>query len=1069
MKVLMKLPDEEEEDDEEEEEEEEEEKAAATAAMMEPRKEGVYEWFGSALTSAQRLEFCCGLLDLCHPLELRFLGSCLEDLARKDYHTLRDAELRANSAAELRGLAGGLASEAAAAAGGGGGAGSADDRVTRSKLVVSLALLGSENREAAAVLARALARCSAACTASGTATTTSSAGLGPSAGSEAAAAQEELVLLLTMASNHPAFSFHQKETLRQQLGRLQQQQQHRQQRPPPPPAPGNGRKFQSAAAKERLSRKNYSLGTESNYYERTPPSSCEGAEAIAQRPGVQIENITFKTVSKKRSDNYWEYTFDVMRTDLSMCTVRKTHQELQEFLTKLPKDLSIDASGKTALRALSHGSQTREDRRHSDLESIIRQLFLSPSRAFLKSEHVRELFYGTSPDYTNLQPALKLSKSAEQFKEDSSEASSQEEDGQQQAIHHKKNMGKTIGCSASGVKSPGDGVGLQHSEQNGVLDWRRRNYSTKHNDHCTAVLEHCLSEDKRNSSPGSKQLNTQTDISHKVDRGSHRTPVSNGILRIPPVQHVWTGPGKELRDVGSGLEACGDSSSESYSSPSSPRHDGRESCESEDEKDKDSDSTSEDSGKDKQKERPSCNSIRGSTMRPTAQVAPVQSENCTLPGNPPAPLLPRIPLMPPIHYMMQNGGKKPDYVAPVDAKTVGMIVTIPPVAVSLRDSSHVTSVAAAEAGKRLDLIPSPLSVATPFLLQAASPALHPMVHRHKMAAPQMNLENCRVPGPQPPAGSVNIGSANTAFIAVHSHSPSGKLATPSALDSTAKPSTQNIGLNALLPQADGHLGTVPESASLKVMLPAAGLPSPQGSYNLSGNPASVLPLPGAATSPSPVGQIQSAGSSVPTHTPGPVPSLNTALTHSTAQSDSTSYINTIGNTSTNGTIPAAQPLGCGTCSSCGCRGSCGTNSNPQLNYYYPNSIPSQLIRVPFIPFSGITSLCNGSYLNQAHQNNGTQMPFYQNPYTNGLMHDPMANQTNYAMQQMPGFVRGFPLMYQVANMVTSVNGLGPKKNGNVSCYNCGVGGHYAQDCKQPSMEASQPVDVETTLLSKVTT
>lgn len=42
----------------------------------------------------------------------------------------------------------------------------------------------------------------------------------------------------------------------------------------------------------------------------------------------------------------------------------------------------------------------------------------------------------------------------------------------------------------------------------------------------------------------------------------------------------------ELRDVGCGLEACGDSSSESYSSPSSPRHDGRESCESEDEKDK---------------------------------------------------------------------------------------------------------------------------------------------------------------------------------------------------------------------------------------------------------------------------------------------------------------------------------------------------------------------------------------------------------------------------------------------------------------------------------------------------
>ncbi|XP_078055952.1 zinc finger CCHC domain-containing protein 2-like isoform X5 [Mustelus asterias] len=955
MKVLMKLP-----EPEEEDEEEGGGKGKAPAAMPAPPpwKEGVYEWFGSALSSAQRLEFCCGLLDLCHPLELRFLGSCLEDLARKDYHSLRDSELRANSVPELAAI------------------GDPADELSRSRLLVSLALLGSENREAAAVLARALSRLDSA--------VLRGCGLPPTE-----RGLQEFLLLLTMASNHPAFSFHQKERLRQQLAELQRR-------------PGGGRTFQRAVSKDRLSRKNYSLGTENNYYERTPPSSCEGAEAIAQRPGVQIENITFKTVSKKRSDNHWECTFD------------------------LPKDLSIDTSGKTALRALSHGSQTREDRRHSDLELIIRQLFSSPSRAFLKSEHVREFFFGKLSDY------------------------SQHHNGQQQSIHHKKNMGKSIGCGVSGIKSPGVGVSLQHSEQNGVLDWKKRNYSTKRNsDHCTSVMEHCLSEDKRSTSSGSKKLNTQADNSkNKVDRGSHRAPVGNGILRIPPVQNVWTGAGKESRDVGS--EACGDSSSESYSSPSSPRHDGRESCESEDEKDKDSDSTSEDSGKDKQK------AVRGSITRPTAQVAPVQSENCTIPGNPPAPFLPRIPLMPPMHYVMQNGGKKPDYVAPVD-KTVGMIVTVPPVAASLLDSSHVTSVGTAEAGKRVDLIPSPLSVATPFLLQAANPALHPMAHRHKMTASQINLENCRVPGPQTPAGTVNIGSANTAFIPVHSHSPSGKLPASSVLDPTAKPSTHNIvGLNALLPQADGNIGTVPETANLKVMLPAAGLLPPPGSYNLSGTPTSVLPLQGTATSPSPVGQIQSTGSSVPTHTPGPVPSLNTALTHSTAQSDSTSYINTIGNTSTNGTMQPAQQLGCGACSSCGCRGSCGTNGNPLLNYYYPNTIPSQLIRVPFIPFSGITSLCNGSYLNQAHQNNGTQMPFYQNPYTNGLMHDPMANQTNYGMQQMPGYVRGFPLMYQVANMVTNVNGLGPKKNGNASCYNCGVGGHYAQDCKQPSMEASQP-------------
>ncbi|XP_059801205.1 zinc finger CCHC domain-containing protein 2-like isoform X1 [Hypanus sabinus] len=1016
MKMLMKLPDPEEEEDEDEEEEEEddddekeedndeEEGVKAVPAMPppEPQKEAVYEWFGSALTSAQRLEFCCGLLDLCHPLELRFLGSCLEDLARKDYHSLRDSEIRANSAADLAAI------------------GDVTDEVVRSKLVVSLALLGSENREAATVLARALGRIDTVIRNYGLQLTERSV--------------QEFLLLLTMASNHPAFSFHQKETLREQLADLQRR------------GPANGRKFQNTVAKERFSRKNYSLGTENNYYERTPPSSEEGANAVTQRPGVHIENITLKNVTKKRPENYWEYTFDVVRTDLSTCTVRKTQHDLQEFITKLPKDLSIDTSGRTVLRAFSHSSQTREDRKNLDLESLVRQLFSTQPRSFLRSEHVHE-FFGKSSDHSQYH---------KHFKEDSSEASSQEEDGKQQTIHY-KNMGKARGCSVPGVKSPG--AGLQHSEQNGTLDWRKRGYSTKHStEHCTAMMEHCLTEDKRNTASGNKKLNTRIDVKNKVDRGNQRTQVGNGILRIPSVHRIWTGSGKELRDVGCGLEACGDSSSESYSSPSSPRHDGRESCESEDEKDKDSDSTSEDSGKDRQKERAACNSSRGSTSRPTAQVAPVQSENGTIPGNLTTPLVPRIPVMPRIHYMMQNGGTKPDYVSPVDGKTVGMIATVPPAAVSLRDSSHVSSVGAAEAGKRLDLMPSPLSVAAPFLLQAAGPALHPMVHRHKMTAPQINLENCHVPGPQPPAGTVNIGSANTAFIPVHSHSPSGKLAPSSVLDPTAKPSTQNLaGLNTLLPQTDGSIAAAPESANLKVMLPAAGLPPPPpGSYNLSGTPASVMPLQGTANSPSPASQTQSTGSSVPTHTPGPVPSLNTALTHSTAQSDSTSYINTIGNTNTNGTIQQAQQVACGACSSCGCRGSCGTNSNPLFNYYYPSTIPSQFIRVPLIPLSGMTSLCNGSYLNQAHQNNGTQMPFYQNPYTSGLIHDPMANQTNYGMQQMPGFIRGFPLMYQVANMVTNVNGLGPKKNGTVSCYNCGIGGHHAQDCKQPSMEASQP-------------
>ncbi|XP_068458319.1 zinc finger CCHC domain-containing protein 14 [Clinocottus analis] len=153
------------------------------------QREGVYRWF-SSLTSSQRAEFLCGLLDLCVPIELRFLGSCLEDLARKDYHSLRDAEIRANNPADLSALT------------------NITDEVVRSKLLVSLALLGADNREAAGVLYRTLTHID---------TVINNYGLALNDGRT----EEQFLLLFTMASHHPAFSFHQKQVLRQQLSQIQ--------------------------------------------------------------------------------------------------------------------------------------------------------------------------------------------------------------------------------------------------------------------------------------------------------------------------------------------------------------------------------------------------------------------------------------------------------------------------------------------------------------------------------------------------------------------------------------------------------------------------------------------------------------------------------------------------------------------------------------------------------------------------------------------------------------------------------------------------------------------------------
>lgn len=144
--------------------------------------------------------FLCGLLDLCIPLELCFLSSCLENLARKDYHSLRDSDIKVSSLVVLGRLT------------------NQTEEVVRSKLLMLLALLGSEQREVAGVLILThpdsiihkyrlpLNECRTG---------------------------NEFLLLFTMASNHPAFNFHQNQVLCQELRQQRRRRQKRAgQRPP---------------------------------------------------------------------------------------------------------------------------------------------------------------------------------------------------------------------------------------------------------------------------------------------------------------------------------------------------------------------------------------------------------------------------------------------------------------------------------------------------------------------------------------------------------------------------------------------------------------------------------------------------------------------------------------------------------------------------------------------------------------------------------------------------------------------------------------------------------------------
>ncbi|KAM4841046.1 zinc finger CCHC domain-containing protein 2 isoform 1-T1 [Thomomys bottae] len=1076
----------------------------AAAALRE--QERVYEWFGLVLGSAQRLEFMCGLLDLCNPLELRFLGSCLEDLARKDYHYLRDSEAKANGLSDPGPLA------------------DFREPAVRSRLIVYLALLGSENREAAGRLHRLLpqvdsvlkslraargegsrggaedgpggevgeAEVDAEKNGSGPEGGGTEPGAGGGLGSRA---QEELLLLFTMASLHPAFSFHQRVTLREHLERLRHALRGVAEDAEMEPCNFAGSRPQNAFVHGDFMQR-----SDTGFIEQVPvpQNGLTVAPHRAQQEAVHIEKIMLKGVQRKRADKYWEYTFKVNWSDLSVTTVTKTHQELQEFLLKLPKELSSETFDKTILRALNQGSLKREERRHPDLEPILRQLFSTSSQAFLQSQKVHSFFRSMSSDslhnLSNLPSSLKTSKILEHLKEDSSEASSQEEDVLQHTTIHKKHTGKSPVVNSVGTScSPLDGLTMQYSEQNGIVDWRKQNCATiQHQEHCVTLADQHSAEKRNISSVNKKKGKPQVE-KEKMKKTDNRLNSRINGIRLSASQHAHGGSVKELLfldvnlDIGSGHDTCGETSSESYSSPSSPRHDGRESFESEEEKDRDTDSNSEDSGNPSTTRFTSYGSVNQTvTVKPPGQIVSLGNENGDILEDPlTSPLnsskYPHIPFMPALHCVMHNGAQKPEVVIPppksADGKTMGMLVPSPVAVSAIRESADSTPIgilgptaSTGESGKRLELLASPLPVPSTFLPHSSTPALHLTFQRLKLPPPQGSSESCTVNIPQQPAGSLSIGSPNTAFIPVHN--PGSFPGSPvAATDPITKSASQVVGLNQMVPQIEGNTGTVPQPTNVKVVLPAAGLSAaqPPASYTLPGSPlaASVLPtqnsnvLNTSATSAQPasagISQAQSTvPPAVPTHTPGPAPSPSPALTHSTAQSDSTSYISAVGNTNANGTIVPPQQMGSGPCGSCGRRCSCGTNGNLQLNsYYYPNPMPGPVYRVP--SFFTLPSICNGSYLNQAHQSNGNQLPFFlpQTPYANGLVHDPvMGSQASYGMQQMAGFGRFYPI-YPAPNVVANTSGSGPKKNGNVSCYNCGVSGHYAQDCKQSSMEANQ--------------
>ena len=155
-------------------------------------KEDVVTWFKD-LSGSKRVDVMCSLLNMCLPFELRFLGTCLEDLGKRDFHELRDTEIRANNCSELSDLQ------------------CISDKRTRRKLALFLSLLKSYNYACSNGLYKILANFDS----SEVSTNSSSSDENP---------VEELLLVYTLALNHPAFSYEQKAVLGNILVKLQDEE-----------------------------------------------------------------------------------------------------------------------------------------------------------------------------------------------------------------------------------------------------------------------------------------------------------------------------------------------------------------------------------------------------------------------------------------------------------------------------------------------------------------------------------------------------------------------------------------------------------------------------------------------------------------------------------------------------------------------------------------------------------------------------------------------------------------------------------------------------------------------------
>uniref|UniRef100_A0A8C5LDA6 Zinc finger, CCHC domain containing 14 n=2 Tax=Jaculus jaculus TaxID=51337 RepID=A0A8C5LDA6_JACJA len=517
-----------------------------------------------------------------------------------------------------------------------------------------------------------------------------------------------------MASNHPAFSFHQKQVLRQELTQIQSSLNGGSGGgggggPGGKSAPGPGSTLPTCPACHKMApRTEAPVSSVSNSLEKALHTSAHSTEeSLPKRPlgkhgKVNVEKIDLKGFSHTKNDRNVECSFEVLWSDSSVTSVTKSSSEVTEFISKLAQ-LCPEENLDKLIPCLAGPDSFYVERTHVDLEAGLRYLASLPSHV-LRNDHVKKFFSISSPTQQLQSPGpgnpslpkvgAVMGVSGRPICGVAGIPSSQSSSAQHHLQHSASAVASLPHCSHAGgtgsalayrtqveassaILMPPSLQAPQPQEQNGILDWLRKLRLHKYYpvfkqltmEKFLSLTEEDLNKFESLTMGAKKKLKTQLELEKEkserrcLNSSAPSLVTSSGVARVPPTSHV--GPVQagrsshstelrvEVEQAAHQLPREG-SSSEYSSSSSSPMgvQVREESSDSAEENDRRVDVHVESA--DKEKPVMLLSHFPSTSARPTAQVLPVQNEAGSSPaGHHPLPpqLMPTASHLAPVRML----------------------------------------------------------------------------------------------------------------------------------------------------------------------------------------------------------------------------------------------------------------------------------------------------------------------------------------------------------------------------------------------------------------------------------